>query len=470
MREKTKSASLINLGVSLLFMITPLCAWGEALEMNGNVAVTGTLSATSFSGSAAGLTNIPGSAIAGTSITVNQLADGAVTPVKIGFLGKVAIVATSGGDYSNPATAMGDYVSWCGAPSANNPCLLKIMPGVYNVGTSPVIMQPYIDIEGSGESLTIITGSVSDLSFPPANGLVNGASNAEIRLLTVKNTGSGGYKAAMLNNGASPRMTHMTAAASGGTCSYGVLNHSSSSSMTNITAAASGGGTSSYGVYNSTSSPTMTNVTATASGGTWSNGVYNDTSSPIMNSVTATASGGTYNSGVYNSSSSPTMTSVTATASGGTSSSGVFNQTSSPTMTNVIATASDGGEYNRGVANTGLSSPTMINITAASTGGNYSYAVYNLASSPTMTNVSATASGGTSNCGLYNSAPSGSYTIKIDRSTFSGLTNSILNDSHFTLWIGATNLTGGAVNASGTYHCVGVYDGDDYTSLSASCQ
>jgi hypothetical protein len=359
---------------SMIFILTTfeLDSLAAAMEMNGDVAVTGILSATTFSGSGSGLSNIPGSAIAGTSITVNQLADGAVTPVKIGFLGKVAVVAVSGGDYTNPATAMVSYIDWCGTPSETNPCLLKIMPGVYDVGTSSVVMQPYIDIEGSGENTTVITGAVSNASFPPVNGVVNGVSNAEIRFLTVRYTGTG-VGAAVLNSGGSPRMTHMTAVASGGTW------------------------TQNYGVYNyASSSPAMSNVTASASGGTEA-----------------------LNYGVYNyASSSPAMSNVTATASGGRTSMGVVN----------------------------------------------------IASSPTMSNVTATASGGTYNYGLNNAATSGSYTIKIDRSTFSGSTNSIRNDSEFTLMIGASNLTGGDVNALGTYHCVGVYDGDTYTALGANCQ
>lgn len=439
-----RSNSLLVILVSLFLLPwLPLCAQGAAMEMNGDVAVAGTLSATSFFGSGAGLTNIPGTAISGTSITANQIADGAVTPVKIGFLGKVAIVAVSGGDYTNPATAMGDCVSWCGAPSENNTCLLKIMPGVYDVGTSPVVMQPYIDIEGSGESVTVITGSVATLSAP-TNGVVNGASNAEIRFLTVRNTGPGAYVAALLNNGASPRMTHITATASGGTFSYGVWNHSSS--------------------------PAMNNVTAGASGGTRSDGVCNYSSSTVMNNVAATASGGAINSAVENIVSSPVMNNVTATASGGTSDIGVENNNSSAVMNNVVATGSGGTNSNKGVSNAS-SSPVLIDVIATASGGTSSYGIYNVnMSSPIITNVTATATGGTNNYGLYNSATTGAHTIKIDRSTFSGSTNSIRNDTEFTLWIGATNLTGGDVNVAGTYHCIGVYDGDDYTTLNASCQ
>jgi len=239
------------------------------------------------------------------------------------YLGKVAIVATSGGNYNNPATAMSDYQKWCGpAPSAANPCLLKIMPGVYNVGTSTVQMQPYIDIEGSGENTTIIQGNISspDLSV----GLVIGANYSEIRFLTVINTGGGDYTTAIYNFSAASKMTNITAKASRGITCIGVNNVSSSPIMTNVAVTASGDSYN-FGVMNSSSSPVMTNVTSTASGGIYCNGIRNSSSSPIMTSMTVTASGGKSNFGVYNSSSSPVLTNVTVTASGGDGSDGVFN-------------------------------------------------------------------------------------------------------------------------------------------------
>ena len=207
--------------------------------------------------------------------------------------------------------------------SATNPYLIIIEPGVYDIGSSSLQMKSYVDIQGSGENVTKITGNVAI----GLSGVLKGADDAELRFLTVENTGGGTYANAIFNLGASPSMTHVTATASGGTYNYGVFNHSSSS-------------------------PTMTNVTATASGGASSSGVLNAHSSPTMTHVTATASGGNVNHGVENnSSSSPTMTSVTATASGGTTSYGVDNFSSSPKMTHVTATASGGTSYNYGVNN-----------------------------------------------------------------------------------------------------------------------
>ena len=274
---------------------------------------------------------VTGTKIGDGAVSNTKIQDGAVTDAKItGPISsskiqkpaKIAIVAQSGGDYADPVIAMNNLSAWCGTPAAANPCLLKIMPGVYNVGENSVQMQSYVDIEGSGENATKIVGNPSSYN----TGIVNGASNAEIRLLTVEHTGGGFYAIAVYNENASPKMSNVTATASGGTSNYGVSNYSSSPVMTNVTATASGG-MNSISIQNlNSSSPIMINITATASGGTSNYGIANDSSSsPTMNKVTSTASGGTNSYGISNCSSSSTMTNVTATALGGINNIGIFN-------------------------------------------------------------------------------------------------------------------------------------------------
>jgi len=365
----------------------------------------------------------------GTGSTWKQLG-----PVKYG---KVAVVAQSGGDYDDPAKAMTEYSFWCGTPSSTNPCLLKNMPGVYTV-TSPVIMQPYIDIEGSGENTTIIQGSI-DGNF---TGVLAGSSHAEIRFLSVVNTGGGDYATSMYNASASPKISNVTATASGGIENVGIRNFNASS-------------------------PSMTNVIVTATGGTNNYGVENDRlSSPTMTNVTATGSEGTnVNIGVFShSGSSMTMKNVTAKASGGEESYGVLNIGSSMVMNDVTATVT-GGTFNYGVANIG-SSQTMTNLAATVSGGFVNYGVYNVDSSPTLTNVTVTASGGTaSNNGVRNYGG----TVKINHSVIKGTTYSIFNNSGVAAFVGNTQLDGGATSNGGTLTCVGAYNAA-FVALNGSCQ
>ena len=255
------------------------------VQMSGDVNVTGNVTAASFTVSGAGLTGMPGTALSRTSVTANQpqddavtspkILDGAVTPGKISFYGNVRIVARTGGDFPDPYTAMNTYSSWCPGPSATNPCLLKIMPGVYDVGSPSVVMQPYIDIEGSGENTTILRGSIDSSS----TGVVNGAGHAEIRLLTVNNAGVGRNAVALYNTSAPFGITSVTAAVS----SYGVYN--SASGAVKITNSVINGTTST--IYNSSGAKTFVGNTQ-LDGGPVSNagtltcaGVYNRSYAPL---------------------------------------------------------------------------------------------------------------------------------------------------------------------------------------------
>lgn len=328
-------------------------------------------------------------------------------------VGKVAIVAKSGGDYTSPVTAMENAAAWCGTPSATNPCLMKIMPGVYDLAGDALTMKPYMDIEGSGEKTTVIT-SQHETMVSGVDGVINGADNAEIRFLTVSNV--------------CPQRSTMDA----GNC-IGMGNFSQSPKITYVTVTASGEQT--FGIYNGSSSPTMSNVTVTSEGRREVMGIYNIAASPTMSSVTVKAVTGSPSYGINNDIfSSPIMTNVTVW--GGTV--GVINSGSSPIMTNVTVTAS------------------------ASSGS----AVSNNTSSPTMINVTASAPAGYGMTSSSNTA----VTIIADRSTFEGAPTmgAIFNESNVTLKIGASKIVGGVTN-SGTLICAGSYNGD-YVAVGTDCQ
>ncbi len=405
-----------------LFALFVQSAWGTDVQMDGDISISGNVSATSFSGNGSGLTGISGAAISNYSITVNNLADNAVTADKlaadavtrdkIAFYSKVAVVAKNGGDYADPYTAMSGYANWC--PRTVAPCLLKIMPGVYDVGTSMIEMQPYIDIEGSGENTTVIQGSIGN----DYAGVLKGTNYAEVRFLTVRNISAGSYVRAIYNATASPKITNVTAIAT-----------------------ATGGGYS-YGIHNDASSPTLTNVTVTSYGGLSSYGVMNlNAASPKMTNVAVTTSGGYANYGVYNYSSSPKMTNVTVTAEGA------------------------GGGNTYGVDNESSSSPAMTNVIINASGGQFCFGVYNYSSSPIMTNVSVTAEGGVNNTGV---ATSSSGTVKINHSVIKGSLHTISNAAGVTTRVGNTQLDGGAVSNAGTLTCAGVYN-ENYDFFASAC-
>lgn len=243
--------------------------------------------------------------------------DGSVQTTSARY-GGVAVVAISGGDYTDPVTAMNSVYSgdnWCGTPSATNTCMLKIMPGIYDLGNNGLAMQAYVDIEGSGENVTTITSTHSSAAFDATSATVSaGVDNAEIRFLTVDNQGGNAVSIAIYNttsdiNVTYPDITNVTATASGGSSNYGVVNYYSWPVMTNVTAITSGGADN-YGVLNIfRSSPTMTNGKAYASGGTNNYGIYNGTNSSIT-IKTSSISGTQYS--IWNDSSATAKVRATA--------------------------------------------------------------------------------------------------------------------------------------------------------------
>jgi hypothetical protein len=196
---------------------------------------------------------------------------------------RVAIVDKSDKFYSDPIAAMSDLPTWCGTPSSTNPCLVKILPGVYDIGTNTLQMQSYVDIEGSGENITKIKGSGS--GYDTFSIVIEGAKHSELRSLTVEHTGSEDYSIAVVG--------------------YPLQK------LTNITAISTEGAEKNYGVYcavevilfsenfiqsNSSAPLKISNATVIASGGNESVGVENGPVIIEKSSVT----GSTYSIRVYN--------------------------------------------------------------------------------------------------------------------------------------------------------------------------
>jgi len=215
-------------------------------------------------------------------------------------IGKIVIVSPQFGDSATAnGTALIDALAAIAATQAE-PYILKLGPGIYDVQDISVQMKEYVDIEGSGEKTTKIRGTISSETSSPTSGTVQGANNAELRFLTVENTGTGTNTVAILNSSSSPSIMHVTATAMAGTNNYGIYNNDSSPKMTNVSAKGEGGAETNAGVYNSSGYPVLTNVIATGSGGTEPYGVYNNLFNLTMTNVTASGSGLDSGYGIYN--------------------------------------------------------------------------------------------------------------------------------------------------------------------------
>jgi hypothetical protein len=211
-------------------------------------------------------------------------------------VGPGATPAASGTALRNALTSIADN-------SASKPYLIKVEPGVYDIGDATLFMKPYVDIEGSGETVTKITANDATNR---GTGTITGASNAELRDLTVVNTGGGSFAKGIENQVVTAtRITRVTAIASGGVeANAGVRNNlCTDCALTDVTARGTGGGSFAAGLILNTSERfTVRRVTATGASGVTSYGVWvvnnSGTTSGQLEDVTATGSGGTTSYGV----------------------------------------------------------------------------------------------------------------------------------------------------------------------------
>lgn len=107
--------------------------------------------------------------------------------------------------------------------------LIKLGPGDYTItadGTTGfgLVMKPFISIAGSGQGVTVLSGSISSSEADSTSSIVTGASNTSISDLSVFNSGGAEASIAIWNGGASHRMENIAVSASGGSSSnFGVV-------------------------------------------------------------------------------------------------------------------------------------------------------------------------------------------------------------------------------------------------------
>lgn len=248
------------------------------------------------------------------------------------------VVVSPVGTAAENGTALLNALADITSASVNNPYLLKIEPGIYDLGTSSLQMKEGVDVEGSGEKTTIVTASgYATYTL----GTVMGANSSELRFLSVTNTGglANPYAIAIYNGSvnASSKITHVTASASMGPANVAIRNEGSSPVMTHVTALAGSPYDMSIGVWNDNSAPTMTDVYIYASDSTSNYGVFNlNNSAPTMTNVDITATTGPECMGVRNSDSGATIRHSVISAVECTDNYGVLNDASSGAYTVVI--------------------------------------------------------------------------------------------------------------------------------------
>lgn len=182
--------------------------------VTGTQILDGTVAGADLAAGAVGSANLPANAVTSTKIldgTVSaaDLAPDAVTVGPDDIFRRVLVVSPAGDgadQAANGAELLAALTFLNGATSSTARWLIKVEPGVYDVGTALALVPAFADLEGSGEATTRITGGGA---FTPTI-LVN--SNSELRFLTVENSGGLSTNVAIQASGTA-RVTHVTAIA-----------------------------------------------------------------------------------------------------------------------------------------------------------------------------------------------------------------------------------------------------------------
>jgi hypothetical protein len=253
------------------------------------------------------------------------------------------IIVSPDADPVQAGRVLRQTVAGIGDASPSNPYLVKIEPGIYALEANSVFMRPYVDIEGSGEGVTTISAALGT-----GSGAVVGASNSELRYLTVKNTGEANQQVvAIFTETTSPRLSHVTAIASGGSENYGIHTSNGSPVLSYVTASASGGGQA-FGLANYNSVMTVLSSAFSAADAAGFNAGYVTTfgGTNRITSSTITASGGAIAIGMraYNGTHTLANTTVSASAAGETTGVYIGQKSSTPTM-NILQSRISGGTH-----------------------------------------------------------------------------------------------------------------------------
>jgi len=134
-------------------------------------------------------------------------------------------VAPQDADFSDPISALAAITD----ASAKKRYLISIASGVYILG-SQLQMKEFVDIAGSGQDETILSGTISRDLLNHKAALALGASNATLRDLTLENIDGaaensiGIYNDGRFNNEGSPKLSKVTIRVSGSVNQTGIFN------------------------------------------------------------------------------------------------------------------------------------------------------------------------------------------------------------------------------------------------------
>lgn len=332
--------------------------------------------------------------------------------------GSTAIVAGSGGDYTDVAVAVADVGTWCGTPSDTNRCQVKIMPGNYPL-TSQLPIPAWVDIAGAGRNSTVLEGT-GTTSFQ-----VFMHEHSEIRSLTLRiagwPTGSGIY---MGGNPATPSVH---------------------TAVRDVRLEMSGlGSGNSAGIRYWYGAPIIENSDIVMDMQSDQKGISGSYGSPQIFGVNITMNGIHSNYGMDFLSGKPSIRSSTVNVSNGSvRNQGIVMRQTRAVLEDVEVVSVGGSAPGSALINAGggLSNSRMIRVRAEGY-GNPGY-------------------------GVANTAPSS--TSQLVQSWVTGSTAGVLTDGGHVSQISQTQINGGVTTLTGTTTCAAVVDGGTYVFHQNTC-
>ncbi len=107
--------------------------------------------------------------------------------IESGYLG-ITFVGPVGDALTNGAALLAAMAAIPTPTGRDEAWLLRVEPGLYDLGGATLEMKPWVDVEGGGQNITVVRSEICGLLGLNPIGAVTGASVAELRNLSVENT------------------------------------------------------------------------------------------------------------------------------------------------------------------------------------------------------------------------------------------------------------------------------------------
>ena len=305
-------------------------------------------------------------------------------------LANIVTVALANGDFDDPVAAV-NSIPDIGpeAPSATNPYLVVIAPGVYELDET-LQMRDYVSIAGSGSKATILSGSIGTPADNSTSALVLAAGDARLSDLRIQNQAGGRGEEIAIGLFTDPDATNFLVQdveifVSGAfDLNIAMSNGFSGVTIRNVSLTAEGEiGSSSENIAmrNSSAPVTVEGLTAVARGGQEATGILNSFAAiELRNALVRVDSATDSNIGIRNEEQFEIdMQDMTINVSSGGQndalSYGVFNDNSGPRINNTKISVF-GTDESYGVFSTDSSEPILTEVNINMRSGDPAHGVY----------------------------------------------------------------------------------------------